>query len=145
MSASHGTSSWQGPRLGDGGRKISSQTAREMLMGATVNGSTLSLLRRFALSVSILCLLLPAARLVGQAPPKPRGSPAAPGAPAAPAAAAPKAEEPKAPAKPDPEAELAELFKKEESVTNTLGMVMVWVPKGFRVGQLEVTQEQFEK
>jgi formylglycine-generating enzyme required for sulfatase activity len=47
--------------------------------------------------------------------------------------------------KEDPEAELLTLFKKEESITNTLGMVMVWVPKGYRVDRYEVTQREFEE
>ncbi|PYK98052.1 MAG: hypothetical protein DME19_13990 [Verrucomicrobia bacterium] len=49
------------------------------------------------------------------------------------------------PAKEDPKARLLAMFKKEESITNTLGMVMVWVPKGHRVGRYEVTQREFEQ
>ena len=41
------------------------------------------------------------------------------------------------------EAELLKLFKKEESITNSLGMVMVWVPKAYRVAQYEITQAQY--
>jgi formylglycine-generating enzyme required for sulfatase activity len=43
------------------------------------------------------------------------------------------------------ESALVELFKKKEDITNTLGMVMVWVPDGYRVGRCEVTQEQYEQ
>ena len=39
---------------------------------------------------------------------------------------------------------LIELFKKEENITNSLGMVMVWVQDGYRVGQYEVTQSQYQ-
>ena len=45
----------------------------------------------------------------------------------------------------DPKAKLLAMFKKEETITNTLGMVMVWVPKGYRVSRYEVTQREFEK
>jgi len=45
----------------------------------------------------------------------------------------------------DPKAKLLAMFKKEESITNTLGMVMVWVPKGYRVSRYEVTQRDFEQ
>ncbi len=45
----------------------------------------------------------------------------------------------------DPAEELAELFAKEESITNTLGMVMVWLPDAkYRVAQFEVTQAWYE-
>lgn len=47
--------------------------------------------------------------------------------------------------KKSPEELLAELFGKEENITNTLAMVMVWVPDGYRVAQYEVTQEQYEQ
>jgi sulfatase-modifying factor enzyme 1 len=45
--------------------------------------------------------------------------------------------------KEDPEVLLAELFGKEENITNTLGMVMVWIPDGYRVAQYEVMQAQY--
>ena len=45
----------------------------------------------------------------------------------------------------DPKAKLLAMFKKEESITNTLGMVMVWVPKGYRVSRYEATQRDFEQ
>ena len=45
----------------------------------------------------------------------------------------------------DAEALLAELFGKEENITNTLGMVMVWIPDGYRVAQYEVTQAQYQQ
>lgn len=41
------------------------------------------------------------------------------------------------------QAELVKLFKKEESTTNSLGTVMVWIPKGYRVAQYEITQAQY--
>jgi formylglycine-generating enzyme required for sulfatase activity len=44
-----------------------------------------------------------------------------------------------------PEELLAELFGKDENITNTLSMVMVWVPEGYRVAQYEVTQAQYEQ
>jgi len=47
--------------------------------------------------------------------------------------------------KEDPEALLAALFEKEENITNTLGMVMVWLPDGYRVAQYEVTQAQYQQ
>ena len=39
----------------------------------------------------------------------------------------------------DPKAKLLAMFKKQESITNTLGMVMVWVPIGYRVSRYEAT------
>ena len=42
-------------------------------------------------------------------------------------------------------AKLLAMFKAEEPITNTLDMVLVWVPAGYRVGENEVTQEQYEK
>jgi formylglycine-generating enzyme required for sulfatase activity len=46
------------------------------------------------------------------------------------------------PAKAD---ELLKLFKDEQDVTNSLGMILVWVPGGHRVGKFEVTQAEYEK
>jgi hypothetical protein len=48
------------------------------------------------------------------------------------------------PAEPDKEKLLLEQFKKEENTTNSLGSIMVWVPAGYRVGQCEVTQAEFQ-
>jgi len=45
----------------------------------------------------------------------------------------------------DPETVLLDMFKKESNTTNTLGMVMVWVKEGYRVGTYEVTQSQYEE
>jgi len=42
-------------------------------------------------------------------------------------------------------AKLLALFKAEQPITNTLDMVLIWVPAGYRVSQYEVTQEQYEK
>jgi len=42
-------------------------------------------------------------------------------------------------------AKLLAMFKAEIPITNTLDMVLVWVPAGYRVSQHEVTQEQYEK
>ena len=42
-------------------------------------------------------------------------------------------------------AKLLAMFKAEQPITNTLEMVMVWLPAGYRVDKYEVTQEQFEK
>jgi hypothetical protein len=50
-----------------------------------------------------------------------------------------------APATKDPQAELLAIFKKEGPITNTLNMVMVWVPKRYRVSRYEVTQRDFEQ
>jgi formylglycine-generating enzyme required for sulfatase activity len=55
------------------------------------------------------------------------------------------------PAKETPEqakekaAKLLAMFKAEHPITNSLEMVMVWVPAGYRVSRYEVTQEQYEK
>jgi len=43
------------------------------------------------------------------------------------------------------EAELIKAFEKEESVTNSLGMVMVWISQGFRAAQYEITQAQYDQ
>jgi hypothetical protein len=43
------------------------------------------------------------------------------------------------------EAELIKTFEKEENVTNSLGMVMVWLPGGYRVAPYEITQSQYEQ
>jgi len=67
------------------------------------------------------------------------------------AAEAPKAEKPatntvagaETPA--EKEAALVDFFSKKEDRTNTLGMAMVWVPAGYRVGKCEVTQQQYEE
>jgi formylglycine-generating enzyme required for sulfatase activity len=42
-------------------------------------------------------------------------------------------------------AKLLAMFKAEQPITNTLDMVLVWVPAGYRAGQYEVTQEHYEK
>jgi len=42
-------------------------------------------------------------------------------------------------------AKLLAMFKAEQPITNTLDMVLVWVPAGYRAGENEVTQEQYEK
>lgn len=42
-------------------------------------------------------------------------------------------------------AKLLAMFKAEQPITNSLEMVLAWVPAGYRVSQYEVTQEQFEK
>jgi len=55
------------------------------------------------------------------------------------------------PAKDSPEkakekaAKLLAMFKAEEPITNSIDMVLVWVPDRYRVGNYEVTQEQYEK
>lgn len=48
------------------------------------------------------------------------------------------------PKKSDSETLLVDMFKKESNITNSLGMVLVWLKEGFRVGRHEVTQEQYE-
>lgn len=47
--------------------------------------------------------------------------------------------------KPVADKALLELYQSEENITNSLAMVMVWVPAGYRVAQFEVTQADFEK
>ena len=42
-------------------------------------------------------------------------------------------------------AKLLARFKAEEPITNTLDMVLVWLPAGYRVDKHEVTQAQYEK
>jgi formylglycine-generating enzyme required for sulfatase activity len=42
-------------------------------------------------------------------------------------------------------AKLLAIFKSDQPITNTLDMVLVWVPAGYRVGAQEVTQAQYEK
>jgi formylglycine-generating enzyme required for sulfatase activity len=45
----------------------------------------------------------------------------------------------------DPKAKLLAVFKAEKPITNSLGMVMVWVPQNYRVSRYEVTQREFEQ
>ena len=42
-------------------------------------------------------------------------------------------------------AKLLAMFKADQPITNTLDMVLIWVPVGYRVSEYEVTQEQYEK
>ena len=49
------------------------------------------------------------------------------------------------PTKEEIEDKFLEKFKKPGSITNTLGMVMVWLPGGYRVDRFEVTQQNFER
>ena len=42
-------------------------------------------------------------------------------------------------------AKLLAIFKSDQPITNTVDMVLVWVPPGYRVGANEVTQAQYEK
>jgi hypothetical protein len=49
------------------------------------------------------------------------------------------------PTEADKEKALLEQFKKEENTTNSLGSILVWVPAGYRVGQCEVTQAEFQQ
>ena len=60
-------------------------------------------------------------------------------------AAEPKKESASPASKEEIAAELLALFREEKSITNTLGMVMVWVDKGYRVSQYETTQRKFER
>jgi formylglycine-generating enzyme required for sulfatase activity len=41
--------------------------------------------------------------------------------------------------------DLLEQFKSDQNITNSLGMVLVWIPAGYRVAQYEVTQAEYEK
>jgi formylglycine-generating enzyme required for sulfatase activity len=49
------------------------------------------------------------------------------------------------PAGEDAKAKLLALFKSEKPVTNTLQMVLEWVPAGYRVARYEVTQRDFQQ
>ena len=60
-------------------------------------------------------------------------------------AAEPKKESASPASKEEIAAELLALFREEKSITSTLGMVMVWVDKGYRVSQYETTQREFER
>jgi formylglycine-generating enzyme required for sulfatase activity len=42
-------------------------------------------------------------------------------------------------------ADLIKIFETEESITNSLGMVMVWLSPGYRAAQYEVTQAQYQQ
>jgi formylglycine-generating enzyme required for sulfatase activity len=44
-----------------------------------------------------------------------------------------------------PEQRLELLFKKEINITNTLGMIMVYLPQGYRAGATEITQAQYQQ
>jgi len=68
------------------------------------------------------------------------------GAPAAKQAATePKKESAEPATEEESKAKLLAQFKAEKSITNTLGMVMVWMEKGYRVSRYEVTQRDFEQ
>jgi formylglycine-generating enzyme len=41
--------------------------------------------------------------------------------------------------------DLVELFKSDQDITNSIGMVLVWIPAGYRVAQHEVTQAEYQK
>lgn len=106
--------------------------------------------RRFLLSalLSALALALTSPVIVRADDAKPAAAPPQPAAKGSEAKKDPadntkkNGEEPKAE---DPEALLAELFGKEENITNTLGMVMVWIPDDYRVAQYEITQAQYQQ
>ena len=108
---------------------------------------------RFALALSLLLTLLLASALPGAAAdatpagaktaqPKAEGKADAAGSQQETGKAKNAATDEK---KEDAEMLLIELFKKEESITNSLGMVMVWVPAGYRIGQHEVSQLQYQE
>jgi formylglycine-generating enzyme required for sulfatase activity len=42
-------------------------------------------------------------------------------------------------------AEWSEVFQSEQNITNSLGMVLIWIPAGYRVAQHEVTQAEYQK
>jgi formylglycine-generating enzyme required for sulfatase activity len=65
----------------------------------------------------------------------------APPAPAPKAGAEASGEDAK---KAEAEAVLVDMFKKESNITNSLGMVLVWLPEGYRAARFEVTQQQYE-
>jgi formylglycine-generating enzyme required for sulfatase activity len=44
-----------------------------------------------------------------------------------------------------PDSDLLEMFKSDQHITNSLGMVLVWIPEGYRVAQYEVTQAEYQK
>jgi formylglycine-generating enzyme required for sulfatase activity len=76
----------------------------------------------------LVASLLTVVSQAGDAPPTPSAKPASP-----------------ADASQDSENELLALFQGETNITNSLGAIMVRIPAGFRVGQTEVTQAQYEK
>jgi formylglycine-generating enzyme required for sulfatase activity len=61
---------------------------------------------------------------------------------AEPAAAA--TQSPEAKAKAEKAAKLLELFQSDSSITNSLGMLLVHLPQGYRVAQYEVTQGDYQ-
>jgi len=40
---------------------------------------------------------------------------------------------------------LLQLFKSEANITNAIGMIMIHVPKGYRVAEFETTQSQYQR
>ncbi len=106
----------------------------------------ISAVKRTKLPVAPLALLLLSlsTRLVSTARADDAKADNAPAKPAEKAATEPKKEAAE-PSKEDTEAKLLATFQKEEPITNTLDMVMVWVPKGYRVSRYEVTQHDFEQ
>src|SRR6266540_95432 len=106
----------------------------------------ISAVKRTKLPVAPLALLLLSlsTRLVSTARADDAKADNAPAKPAKKAATEPKKEAAE-PSKEDTEAKLLAMFQKEEPITNTLDMVMVWVPKGYRVSRYEVTQRDFEE
>src|SRR6266496_4000129 len=106
----------------------------------------ISAVKRTKLPVAPLALLLLSlsTRLVSTARADDAKADNAPAKPAEKAATEPKKEAAE-PSKEDTEAKLLAMFQKEEPITNTLNMVMVWVPKGYRVSRYEVTQRDFEQ
>ena len=72
--------------------------------------------------------LLTVGSQAGDATPTPSAPPASPAAPTQ-----------------DSESELLALFQGKTDITNSLGALLVRIPAGFRVGQTEVTQAQYEK
>ena len=95
-------------------------------------------------SLTLLMLSLCAARVTSAAADdaKPDATPAVP---AAKAAAEAKKDTAAEPAQEDPKAKLLAVFKAEKPITNSLGMVMVWLEKRYRVSRYEVTQRDFEQ
>ena len=65
--------------------------------------------------------------------------------PGAKAAAEGKKDTAAEPTQEDPKAKLLAVFKAEKSITNSLGMLMVWLEKRYRVSRYEVTQRDFEQ
>jgi len=101
------------------------------------------------LPLLILFLSAPAVPVAVADDAKPDGAILAPAAKAAGETNKPAADPNKGTGQPadqeDPKAKLLAIFKAEKPITNSLGMIMIWVPQHYRVSRYEVTQREFEQ